>query len=143
MRAVRGALGALGVAATVYGVLALLRLPFEQVVAVLVWVGGGIVGHDGILAPLVVALGVAAAVRLPDGARSPVLRAAVVLGPLTLVAVPVLGRFGAKADNPTLLDRPYLLGYGALVVVVLVASVVPAVRAHRSAAREPSPPPRA
>ena len=44
----------------------------------------------------------------------------VVLGPLTLIAVPVLGRFGAKADNPTLLDRPYWLGYAVVVGLVLL-----------------------
>ena len=35
----------------------------------------------------------------------------VVLGSVTLLAVPVLGRFGARADNPTLLDRDYLAGW--------------------------------
>jgi hypothetical protein len=28
-----------------------------------------------------------------------------------VVAIPVLGRFGARPDNPTLLDRPYLTGW--------------------------------
>ena len=89
----------------------------------LVWVVGGIVAHDGLLAPLVVVSGWPAAVRAPPAWRTPLLWALVVLGPLTLVAVPVLGRFGARADNPTLLDRPYWLGY-AVVVGLVVALVV-------------------
>ena len=34
----------------------------------------------------------------------------VVLGSVTLLAMPVLGRFGARPDNPTLLDRDYSVG---------------------------------
>ena len=41
-----------------------------------------------------------------------------ILVPVTLVGVPELGRFGARADNPTLLDRPYWLGWSVLVTLV-------------------------
>ncbi len=47
----------------------------------------------------------------------------VVLGSLTILAIPMLGRFGAKADNPTLLDRNYWLGW-SLIAVLVVAGVV-------------------
>jgi hypothetical protein len=135
------ALAALGLGAAAYGVLRLLRLPPDQVVAVLVWVAGGILGHDGLLAPLVVVLGVAAVPLLPDWLRTPVIRALIVVGPLTLVAVPVLGRFGAKPDNPTLLDRPYLLGYGSILLVGLAVTAASALRARRLAAGDPPPGP--
>lgn len=128
MRAARLAVGALGVAATAYGLVLLLGLGTDQLVSVLVWVVGGVVAHDGLIAPLVVALGVLAAVRAPSRWRIPLLWALVVLGPLTLVAVPVLGRLGAKADNPTLLDRPYWLGYAVIVTVVLALAAVAARR---------------
>jgi hypothetical protein len=62
----------------------------------------------------------------------------VVLGTVTLSAVPVLGRFGARADNPTLLDRHYLLGwlvFAVLVGVVTAASVL--VRGRRTTRRGP------
>lgn len=132
MRAARLAVGALGVAATAYGLVLLLGLGTDQLVPVLVWVVGGVVAHDGLIAPLVVALGVLAAVRAPSRWRIPLLWALVVLGPLTLVAVPVLGRFGAKADNPTLLDRPYWLGYAMIVSVVLALAAVAARRRRAS-----------
>ena len=35
----------------------------------------------------------------------------VVLGSLTLLAIPVLGRFGERPDNATLLDRNYTVGW--------------------------------
>lgn len=143
MRAARVVLGVLGVGVAGYGVLRLLRLPAEQVLAVLVWVAGGIVAHDGVLAPLVVGLGLAASV-LSRWLRPSLVVLLVVLGPLTLVAVPVLGRFGARPDNPTLLDRPYLAGYAVLVGVGLVVAALSALRARRSpaagAARTPEPP---
>lgn len=131
MRAGRLALGAAGVAAALYGVLRLLRLPSEQVLAVLVWVAGGIVAHDGVLAPVVVGLGLAATV-LSRWLRPSLVVLLVVLGPLTLVAVPVLGRFGARPDNPTLLDRPYVAGYAVLVGLGLVLAALSALRARRS-----------
>ena len=58
-----------------------------------------------------------------------------VLGSVTLLAVPVLGRFGARADNPTLLDRPYTAGWLLLAGLVLTSVVVATVvRARRRAA---------
>ena len=133
--AVRGGLGALGVAGTAYGLWLLAGQGAGQWFPVLVWAVGGVVVHDGVLAPLVVVLGVAVAVRAPAWWRTPVLLAAVVLGPLTLLAVPVLGRFGARPDNPTLLDRPYWLGYLLVVGVVVVLTTVSALRRRARASR--------
>jgi hypothetical protein len=58
---------------------------------------------------------------LPRAARAPAVVGFVVLGTLTLLAVPVLGRFGARADNPTLLDRSYWAGWLVLAALTLVA----------------------
>ena len=134
MKAGRVLLAVLGAAATAYGLVLALGLGVQQVLAVLVWAFGGILVHDGLIAPAVVALGVLVAVRAPSSWRTPLLWALVVLGPLTLVAVPVLGRFGAKADNPTLLDRPYWLGYAVVVVVVLGLAAASAHRRRDDAA---------
>jgi hypothetical protein len=56
----------------------------------------------------------------------------VVWGSVTVLAVPVLGRFGARDDNPTLLDRPYFVTWlvGCAVTVLLVG-VTGAVRRQR------------
>lgn len=139
--ATRGVLIALGVAGAAYGLFRLVGLGLEQVVAVLVWVLGGLVAHDGIIAPVVVVLGVLAARRAAPWLRVPLLWALVVLGPLTLIAVPVLGKPGARPDNPTLLDRNYVLGYAVLVILVLGAAGVAAVRRRRqdvTSASDPS-----
>lgn len=134
--AARGVLIALGVAGAAYGLQRLAGLGLDQVVAVLVWAVGGLIAHDGVLAPLVVVLGVLAARRAAPWLRVPLMWALVVLGPLTLIAVPVLGRPGARADNPTLLDRNYVLGYAVLVVLVLGATALMALR-RRAGEAEP------
>ena len=67
--------------------------------------------HDFVLVPLTLLLGLALIRLLPANLRAPVAGGLVVLGSVTLLAVPVLGRFGARADNPTLLDRDYAAGW--------------------------------
>ncbi len=131
--ATRGVLIALGVAGAVYGALRLIALGMDQIVAVLVWVVGGLVIHDGIIAPVVVLVGVLAARRAEPWLRVPLMWALVVLGPLTLIAVPVLDKPGARPDNPTLLDRNYVMGYAVLVVLVLGTTAVVALRRRRQA----------
>jgi hypothetical protein len=131
VKAVRFLLAALGAAGAAYGLWLLADLGPGQVGGVAGWVVGGIVVHDGLLAPLVAVGGVAVAVRGPAVLRAPLLWVVVVLGPLTLISVPVLGRFGAKPDNPTLLDRPYWLGYAAVVALVLLLIAAGLVRRDR------------
>ena len=110
----RVVIGLVGVAASLYGLFLLLGQGASQVVDAGTWLVGGVVAHDALLAPLVLLLGVLAARLLPDVARAPVVVGLVVLGTVTLVAVPVLGRFGASPGNPTLLDRDYVAGWCVL-----------------------------
>lgn len=129
-------LGAVGVAGVAWGGwLLVTSQDGAQLRDAAVWLLGGVLLHDLVLAPLtllVVALG---ARVLPGAWRAPAAVGLVVLAPLTLLAVPVLGRFGARPDNPTLLDRPYAAGWllvaGLVVLAVLVAG---AVRRRRHAA---------
>jgi hypothetical protein len=133
MRAARLGLGMLGLVATAYGLLLVVGLGPGPLGSVLAWVVGGVLVHDALLAPLVVALGVLAVLGTGRWWRTPLVWALVVLGPLTLVAVPVLGRFGARSDNPTLLDRPYWAGYVGVATVVLALTVAAGRRRRRSA----------
>ncbi len=130
-------LGALGVAAGLYGAWMLLDDPFADLVNVVVWLAAGVVLHDFVLAPSATALGWVTRGRIPDQVRGPVVVGAVVLVSVTLVAIPVLGRFGASPGNPTLLDRDYVAGWaqvaGLVVAGVLAAVVVRTVRRRRGA----------
>ncbi len=126
-------LGVAGAGAAAYGLWLLVQEPFERLVAIVVWAGGAVVAHDAVIAVVVIGLGLLVATRAPDWLRVPLVRLLVVLGPLTLVAVPVLGRFGARPDNPTLLDRPYWAGYLGIVAVALVLTAVDATRRRAAA----------
>ena len=118
MTRTRVALGVLGVAVTAYGALRLVELGWDNLVATAVWLAGAVLLHDAVLAPatlLVCALGV---LVLPRRLHGPAAAGLLVLGPLPVTAVPVLGRIGARPENPPLLDRDYLTGW--LVVAALV-----------------------
>jgi len=132
-----------GLAAAAYGVVLLLERGLSNLEATLTWLIGGVVVHDAVLAPATI-LVAWLAVRLVRRDRlTPWAVALVLLGPLTLLAVPVLGRFGARADNPSLLDRNYWAGWSAVVVVVCAGILVAryAERRRRAAIRvaEPTP----
>ena len=127
MRAVRLSLGATGVVLVLVGVWQLLGRGPADLVATVVWLAGGVVAHDAVIAPVVVLLGVALLPRLPAWSRGPAVAGFVVLLTVTLTAVPVLGRFGAKPDDPWLLPRPYgalWLGFALVVVAAVVGASV-------------------
>ena len=111
-------IGAVGVAMGLFGALRFLQLDPEDIIDALIWLAGGVVVHDAVIAPLTIAVTVLLARVVPAGARRRLTVALVVLVTVTVTAVPVLGRWGARADNPTLLDRNYLAGW--LVFAALV-----------------------
>ena len=121
-RALRLLLMALAAPAGAYALWLLATSPARMWWSVLVWLVGGVVLHDLVLAPVLLAVGVASR-KLPRHLRTPAAVGLVVWGSVTLLAVPVLGRFGAREDNPTLLDRPYLATWlaGCALTALLVA----------------------
>jgi hypothetical protein len=123
VRALRLVLGATGVVLILVGVVFLSDDGVGDLVGVGAWLVGGVVAHDAVIAPLVVVVGVLGVPRLPPAFRAPAVVGLVVLMTVTLMAVPVIGRFGAKADDDGLLNRPYValwLVFAALVVVAVV-----------------------
>ncbi|MFF3013157.1 hypothetical protein [Streptomyces sp. NPDC057939] len=116
---IRYLLGALGLALIGWGCLLLGREPRPW--RIVVWLGGAVVAHDGLVAPFVIA--VAALVAAVGLRMRAVPRAAlIVAGSLTAVALPPLLRPGAAA-NPTVLPldylRNWLLAMAAIAVLTL------------------------
>jgi hypothetical protein len=131
MRAVRAVGLVVGLVATAYGVWLLLDLGSANTRSTVVWLAGGVVLHDAVFAVAVLAVA-RVALRLAPGDRlAPWVVASVILVPVTLLGIPELGRFGARADNPTLLDRHYWLGWSVMVTLVVGCVVVGAVVARR------------
>ena len=64
------------------------------------WLAGGVVLHDGVLALVVLAVGAVAVRLLPQAAKAPAVVGFVVLGSVTLLAVPVLGQVRRPVRQP-------------------------------------------
>ena len=128
IRLIRVLLLALGVGAGVWGAMLLGDLGSMNFFASLSWLVGGVVVHDALIGPLVIALAVASTRLLRGPLPAPVIVGLIVVGSVTLASVPMIGRFGALADNPTLLPRNYGLGWlvfvGLVSVLVAVALLV-------------------
>jgi len=137
MNAVRILLGALGVAGGAFGAVLLLDLGLANLVAAGTWLVGGVLVHDAVLAPLTLAVGVGAVRLLRRQVPAAIVVGATVLATVTVVAIPVLGRFGAREDNRTLLDRNYLLGWLVLATLTVVAVAIAMVRSDRGGGRGP------
>nr|WSX48766.1 hypothetical protein OG409_07275 [Streptomyces sp. NBC_00974] len=119
MKAVRWVLGGCGLLLIAVGGRLLAVLPDPG--GVVVWLGGALVLHDGVIAPLVLAVGMAVA-AVP--ARGVVRGALLTGGALVLITLPLLLRPGVPA-NPSVLPLPY--GRNLAVVLGVVAVTAPAV----------------
>lgn len=136
MRLTRCVLGATGVVLVLVGLWHLAGTSPPDLVGIGLWLAGGVVVHDAVIAPLVVLAGFALLPRLPVWSRAPAAAGFVVLFSITLLAIPAIGRFGARPDVPSLLNRPYgvlWLVFAILVLLVVVAASL--VRRRRTAAR--------
>jgi len=137
----RLAIGAVGGLLMAYGaILALTRQDPAQLLEVSLWLAAGVLVHDGLLSGVVLLSGLAGRRLLPDAWRTPTTVAVVVWGTVTIVGIPMLGRFGARPDNPTLLDRPYLPSWLAvLAVTILAVAVAGALRSRASTGSHTEP----
>lgn len=129
-------LAAAGALAVLYGGL----LVLEQVlhdnpgpVGFLTWWAGGPLLVDLLAVPVVVVTAIGLGRVLPAAWRRAVESAALVNLLLVLVTAPFLSGLGRRPDNPSLLDRNYVLGFCVLIGLVwLVALVPPAIRTLRA-----------
>ncbi|HEV2797108.1 MAG TPA: hypothetical protein VGV65_05770 [Nocardioides sp.] len=130
-------IGACGVVLAVYGAFLLLtRQDPRQWLEVGIWFGVGVALHDVVLSAVVIGAGLVGARLLAEPWRAPATVALVVWGTLTVATVPVLTRAGARADNATLLDRPYAATWWAIsAIVVLLVAVTGFVRSRRPRAQ--------
>lgn len=120
----RLAIGALGVGMGAFGTLRFLQLDFEDIVNAVLWLAAGVLIHDAVIAPLTIGLTLLLTRAVPAAARKQVAVALVVLATVTVTAFPVLGRFGERPDNPTILPRNYLAGWVVFAVLVFLVTLV-------------------
>ena len=117
-------IGAVGVAMGAFGALRFLQLDFDDIVNAVLWLAGGVLVHDAIIAPITLLVTLVAGRLVPAPARTRVIVGLVVLATVTVTAIPVLGRWGARPDNPTLLDRNYVAGWLVFAALVLLGTLL-------------------
>jgi len=89
------------------------------------YVLGAVVLHDVVLAPLTLAIGALVVRRAPRAARAVGAGALAATALLTVFALPVVFRWGAQPDNPSMLLRNGALGLlVSLAVVWTVAALI-------------------
>ena len=135
MKAVRALLVVAGVGFGLWGLWLMRDFTSERLVSAGIWLGGGIVLHDAVLAPITIAVGVVAARLLPRYARAPMGIAFLVWATLTVVLVPVLSGQGGKPDNDTILNRPYVTSWLIMTAVLFAMALVVALRRRSRVAR--------
>jgi MFS family permease len=121
MRAARSALVALGVLAAAYGGWLLVsRQHGAQVRQVVEWAAAGVILHDAGLAPLALALGWLGDRLLPRRIARVAALAMLLVGTLTIVAIPVLD--GAYATGWLLAAGVPVLGLAGGATISLISS---------------------
>ncbi|GAA3839894.1 hypothetical protein GCM10022403_085210 [Streptomyces coacervatus] len=126
--------GAAGLA--LMGVGASLLLDVQDLMGVAEWLGGAVVLHDALIAPLVLLVGL---LLVRGGVRGPIRGALLVAGALTAVALPVLLRPGPRANSTVLpLDYPRNWLLTLVGVATVTALLVVAKEVRRSRRRPPS-----
>jgi hypothetical protein len=133
VKALRALIGAGGL--VLMGVGVSLLLDVRDLTDVLIWLGGAVVLHDALIAPLVLLVGL---VVVRGGVRGPVRGGLLVAGALTAVALPVLLRPGPRA-NSSVLPLDYSRNW--LLLLAAVATVTALVLAGRAVGRGRRRPP--
>ncbi|MGJ9424100.1 hypothetical protein [Aeromicrobium sp. CF3.5] len=136
MSPARLALGAVGVAAGLFGLWHLIDDGTTALLSLGLWLIGAIIVHDAILAPLTIGLTILAARFLPTPARMPAVVGFVVWGTCSIAFFAVISGQAGKTGNETIGGQPYTaawLTFTALIVIAVGASAL--VRARRASSR--------
>lgn len=124
MTGLRIALGVLGVVALGYGAgRLLLGLPMATLLVLAAWLLVALLVHHGVLQPVLLAVG-AALQRLPDRARGFVQAGLIMVGAVTIIAMPLLLRQRSQPAAKAMLLQDYGLNLAVLVVIIVVGTLI-------------------
>jgi hypothetical protein len=125
---IRALLSLPGVAAIGWGLWLLRDDGLERWRSQAVWFAGGVLGHDALIAPVVVLLGVAAARVWRPRVRAAIAVGFVIWATVTVAVANVLLPIGGRPDNPSLMNRPYVVAWIVFTGVVVIATAITAAR---------------
>lgn len=130
MRAPRMTLAAFivscGVAVLVFGFIGLLFVDPDRTNPpdLTKWLGGGLLAHDALIAPLVGLIGLGLARFAPDSMKAPLQGGLFASGVVILTTFPFWRGYGRSADNPSVLPNDYAAGVAWTLVVIWSAAAV-------------------
>jgi hypothetical protein len=125
---IRALLGLIGVASIGWGLWLLSDDGLDRWRSQAVWVIGGVLAHDAVIAPLVVIGGVAAARVWRPQTRRAIAVGFIVWSTVSLAVANVLLPVGGRPDNPSLMNRPYVVAWVLFSAVVIAATAVAVAR---------------
>lgn len=112
-----------GVLLTAYGCWLLVSTrPLPDLLSVFWWLAGGLVAHDGVLAPLTVLAGLGISRVVPARVRAPIQAGLFATAAVSLAALALVLGFGRRPDNPSLLPLPY--GRNLLLLLTVIWAAV-------------------
>lgn len=104
------------------------------------WLVGGLIIHDAIIAPIVAVIGFVLSKSLPNGTRQIVQGGLIVAGVISLIALPVVIGGGKTELNPSLLPLDYSRNLLiALVIIGAITGLLVVLRLLRGRASTGSP----
>ena len=121
-------LGVVGVAAIGWGLWLLSDDGLERWRSQAVWVVAGVLAHDAVVAPLVVVLGVIAGRVWRPRARGAIAFGFIVWATVSVAVANVLLPIGGRPDNPSLMNRPYVVAWLLFTAVVIAATAAAVAR---------------
>lgn len=128
----RWALWVVGAAMVAWGVwTAWVRVPPDQWLSVFLWLAGGVVVHDAVLAPLAILIGLVVLPRVPQAWRPAFRGGLLALGVLALLGVGVFMGAAGRRNDSVVPQEPLAAVLVALAVVVVGVVIGGLVSAHR------------
>jgi hypothetical protein len=135
----RGVIGGAGLAAIGYALAGAATDTGINPVGHLTFLATVLIGHDLILMPAAIGVGVLVTRYAPAWARGPVHAALYASAVLTFVALPFVIGAGRRPDNPSALPLPYGRGLLLLLAAVWVVAAIAAAHGRHRARRAASP----
>jgi hypothetical protein len=114
-----------GALLALFGIFRLLtEIPAVDLLVLASWLAGALVVHDGILAPLSAAVGVATTRFVPRPVRAYVQAALVAGAIVTVIALPLVLRAGSQPPEKALLRQNYVANLAILLCGIAAAAAV-------------------
>ena len=137
MRTLRIVLAVAGILLALFGVSRLFtQVPAAGLVGLGIWLVAALVIHDGIVSPLVVAVGWLLREHVPDRGRRFVQAALIMAAAVTVIGVPMIYRQGSQPARKAILDQHFGGNLSLLLGMVAGATLLAyAVRVARDRAR--------